>query len=187
MRITTLEKVWATTFANKSDLPMPSAYGATAKAMGIADEGVNDGGKAFLLRPRGIYAALPFHVNDPRLVRVIPFYTPLGAQRPRWAMGPLGDVGPHNMRDRFWGLEGYEPARRPLVEQQFRDKMKAQNGLVPTNAAGVDLSPGFWAELGVDFNRVYEHGYSAMLDALAIVEVDRESEFQALVMNLVRA
>jgi hypothetical protein len=35
-----------------------------------------------------------------------------------------------------------------LAEQQYRDRTPAQNGHVPSNDAGLDLTPGAWKALG---------------------------------------
>jgi hypothetical protein len=54
------------------------------------------------------------------------------------------DVGPWNIRDAYWTTT----AGRPLAEQQYRDRTPAQNGHVPSNDAGLDLTPGAWKALG---------------------------------------
>lgn len=56
---------------------------------------------------------------------------------------PTRDVGPWNTNDRWW-----ETGARPAAEAEYRNKTKAQNGRVPTNPAGLDLSPAVWAALG---------------------------------------
>lgn len=53
------------------------------------------------------------------------------------------DEGPWNTRDDYWDKDA-----RPLSESQFANKIRAQNGLVPTNQAGIDLTPGTVIALG---------------------------------------
>ena len=47
------------------------------------------------------------------------------------------DKGPWNTRDQYW-LKGV----RPLAESQYANKTRAQDGEIPSNPAGIDLSPG---------------------------------------------
>ncbi len=39
-------------------------------------------------------------------------------------------------------------ADRPLAESQYRDRKRAQNGQVPSNPAGLDVTPAVWKALG---------------------------------------
>ena len=55
------------------------------------------------------------------------------------------DVGPWNTDDPNYVL-GTE---RPLAEQQYEDQTEAQNGMVPTNPAGIDLTAPIAREVGV--------------------------------------
>ena len=55
------------------------------------------------------------------------------------------DVGPWNIRDDYWTTH-----RRPLVESQYADRATAQNGSVPTNRAGIDLTPAAVRALELD-------------------------------------
>lgn len=45
--------------------------------------------------------------------------------------------------DAYWNNGG-----RPVAEKEFRDGSKAENGHVPTNDAGLDLTPAAMAALG---------------------------------------
>jgi len=56
---------------------------------------------------------------------------------------PVVDVGPWNTNDPYWDHGG-----RPAAEAQYKNKTTAQNGRVPSNPAGIDLTPGAWAALG---------------------------------------
>lgn len=59
--------------------------------------------------------------------------------------GPIKDIGPHNIKDKNYVL-GED---RPLAEEQYRTKIKAQNGHIPRNPAGLDCSPAAMDKLGV--------------------------------------
>jgi N-acetylmuramoyl-L-alanine amidase len=56
----------------------------------------------------------------------------------------VNDVGPHNTTDDYWNK-----GTRPKAEEQFRSKTKAENGHIPTNDAGIDLTPAAMDALGV--------------------------------------
>jgi len=56
------------------------------------------------------------------------------------------DVGPWNTDDPAYVL-GTE---RPLAEQQYADRTEAQNGQVPSNKAGIDLTAPIAAEVGIN-------------------------------------
>lgn len=56
----------------------------------------------------------------------------------------VNDVGPHNITDDYWNK-----GTRPKAEEQFRNNTKAENGHVPTNDAGIDLTPAAMDALGV--------------------------------------
>ncbi|PYJ87233.1 MAG: hypothetical protein DME70_06770, partial [Verrucomicrobia bacterium] len=49
-----------------------------------------------------------------------------------------------NIRDKYWEASG-----RPMAEEQFRNRTKAQNGEVPSNDAGIDLTPAVFDALGL--------------------------------------
>jgi hypothetical protein len=56
------------------------------------------------------------------------------------------DLGPWNTHNPSYVLEGF----RPLAEEQYADKVPAQNGQIPTNDAGIDLTPPVASKVGVD-------------------------------------
>lgn len=56
----------------------------------------------------------------------------------------VNDVGPWNTTDRYWTTNS-----RPLAESQRADGTTAQNGRVPTNSAGIDLTPAVMVALGI--------------------------------------
>jgi hypothetical protein len=56
----------------------------------------------------------------------------------------VNDVGPWNIKDKYW-----EGSGRPLAEEQFRNRTPAQNGEVPSNDAGIDLTPAVYDALGI--------------------------------------
>lgn len=83
-------------------------------------------------------ASLPARLpKDLRVIRV--FY------KDKTVLCIVDDIGPWNVRDRYWE---YDPPV-PKAVYQRRMKDQAQNGRVPTNDAGIDLSPEAWRELGV--------------------------------------
>jgi hypothetical protein len=112
--------ITATSFAggNDSAVSRTSAYDGT----------IIDG-------DRELAAALPGPVAAGRLIR--------GFYKGRTADGPTRDKGPWNTRDTYW-----DTGARPAAEAQHANRTKAQNGLVPSNPAGIDLSPAFWKALG---------------------------------------
>lgn len=57
----------------------------------------------------------------------------------------LKDVGPWNTNDPKYVLEG----ARPLSETQFEDETRAQNGMIPSNDAGIDLTPAAAQAVGI--------------------------------------
>lgn len=84
-------------------------------------------------------AALSYHFpGRPPAIRV--FYQPTGRSVDNI---PVRDVGPWNTNDRYW-----ETSAHPASETQYANRTKAQNGRVPTNPAGLDLSPAVWRALG---------------------------------------
>src|SRR5712692_1189096 len=111
----------ATEFGGGSESGMPSAYGGTVN----------------LDQPE---ASLPARL--PRERRRIVVRNPANS---RSVECKVNDVGPWNLRDLYW-----DEGRRPLAESQLRNGTEAQNGDVPTNDAGVDLTPAAMDALGVD-------------------------------------
>jgi hypothetical protein len=73
--------------------------------------------------------------------------------RPRVVVeGPKGtmtvaviDVGPWNIHDHKYVIDG----ERPLAEKQYESGLEAQNGQIPNNDAGIDLTPPVAKRVGV--------------------------------------
>jgi hypothetical protein len=73
--------------------------------------------------------------------------------RPRvYVKGPKGevitdiiDLGPWNTHDPAYCLDG----KRPLSEYQYENEVPAQNGMVPSNDAGIDLTPPVAKAVGI--------------------------------------
>jgi N-acetylmuramoyl-L-alanine amidase len=63
----------------------------------------------------------------------------------RKIMAGIIDVGPWNTDDPDYVLG----TARPLAEEQYEDKIKAQNGMVPSNDAGIDLTKPVADALGI--------------------------------------
>jgi len=55
------------------------------------------------------------------------------------------DLGPWNLDDQNYVLG----AARPLAEEQYANRTEAQNGQVPTNRAGIDLTPPIADAIGI--------------------------------------
>ena len=55
------------------------------------------------------------------------------------------DLGPWNTHDPTYVFDGF----RPLAEKQHAARVSAQNGMVPTNDAGIDLAPKTAAAVGI--------------------------------------
>jgi uncharacterized protein (TIGR02594 family) len=87
--------------------------------------------------------------GDTELAAALPFHFPGGRDGLRvfyngnTADVPTRDVGPWNTHDPYW-----QTGARPAAEAQHANKTKAQNGSVPSNPAGLDLSPAVWKKLG---------------------------------------
>ena len=86
-----------------------------------------------------IGVALPYKWRTGKLPKVV-------------VRGPTGmatckivDVGPWNIDNPEYVLQG----KRPLVERQYIDRTPAQNGRVPVNDAGVDLTPAAARAVGI--------------------------------------
>jgi hypothetical protein len=54
------------------------------------------------------------------------------------------DVGPWNLHDAYWDGTG-----RPKTEDQHRNGAPAENGHVPSNDAGIDMTPEVFDALGI--------------------------------------
>jgi hypothetical protein len=81
--------------------------------------------------------ALPFHFPAPR-PKVEVF------RSGKSVICEIVDVGPHNTADRYWTTSA-----RPMAEGQHARGEKAQNGVVPANPAGIDMTPATFAALGI--------------------------------------
>ncbi len=92
-------------------------------------------------------AALPYHFpGPPPAIRVF--------ANSRTVDVPIKDVGPWNTHDPYWDGSGH-----PLAESQYANQTKAQNGRVPTNPSGLDLTPAAYKALGFsgDLNNITTH------------------------------
>jgi len=58
---------------------------------------------------------------------------------------PIVDVGPWNTDDPRYVIDG----RRPMAETQYAHGIEAQNGMVPSNDAGIDLTEPVATALGI--------------------------------------
>jgi len=67
----------------------------------------------------------------------------------RTVEAPIVDVGPWNTDDPRYVLDG----RRPMAETQYAFGVEAQNGMVPTNDAGIDLTEPVASALGIDLDQ----------------------------------
>lgn len=90
------------------------------------------------LNDSGLEVALPFRFEGGRPDVEVKYSTKLVRCK-------INDVGPWNIRDAYW-----ETNARPQAEMQHETKTRAQDGKVPSNWAGIDLTPGVWHALGVD-------------------------------------
>ena len=84
-------------------------------------------------------ASLPARVPDNR--RQIRVFNPKNGKLIECR---VNDVGPWNTNDPYW-----DTGTRPMAEAQFAMKKKAQNGRVPTNPAGLDLTPAAFDALDI--------------------------------------
>lgn len=89
---------------------------------------------------------------DPSLCQVaLPARLPAGRRTILVARGDkkvvchVNDVGPWNTSDAYWA----GPDGRPAAEQQHVEGSEAQNGSVPSNPAGIDMTPAVFTALGI--------------------------------------
>lgn len=113
--------IYCTEFGGGSESGMPSAYG----------------GK---VNPEAHEVSLPARVRN-RLRWVIVE----NEANDRSVRCRVNDVGPWNTHDAYWEHLG----GRPRAEDQFHNRKVADNGLVPTNRAGLDATPAVMEALGV--------------------------------------
>lgn len=114
------ENIYATEFGGGDERGMPSAYGGK----------VNPDACEASLPARVLAARRLIIVENPKNLRQISFL--------------INDVGPWNTADAYFDGSG-----RPAAEQQFAEKTRAQNKRVPTNPAGIDLTPAGMDALGI--------------------------------------
>jgi Subtilase family/N-acetylmuramoyl-L-alanine amidase len=113
-------RIYSTEFGGGSDYPQESAYS------GIVD-------------PDQPQAALPAKL--PSSTRHI-LVTNSANGRSVYCL--VNDRGPWNLNDAYWADN-----RRPATEYQMENGIPAENGSVPTNPAGIDLTPAAMQALGV--------------------------------------
>lgn len=105
---------------------------------GTSDDEERSAYDQHLIDDHELGVALPSLFKDPRpQVRVI--------KGSKSAVCSIVDVGPWNKTDAYWTGSG-----RPRSETQRAQKQKADDGKVPTNDAGIDLTPGAARAVGVD-------------------------------------
>jgi hypothetical protein len=113
-------EIFATEFGGRSEAGMSSAYG----------------GK---IDPNEAQVSLPARVDsNQRKIRV------LNPNNGRIVVSLVNDVGPWNTKDAYWKTQ-----TRPRAEAQFALKQKADNKQVPSNPAGLDLTPAAYDALGI--------------------------------------
>jgi hypothetical protein len=111
----------------------------TSTEFGGGDEAGMDSAYGGKVDPDALEASLPARVaSSKRSVRV--YHRPSG----RSVVCKVNDVGPWNTTDKYW-----DSGARPLAESQFRNRTRAGNGRVPSNDAGIDLTPAVFEEFGV--------------------------------------
>src|SRR5262245_33239498 len=94
------------------------------------------GGKVDPYEPQ---ASVPARVgSDQRKIRV------LNPSNSRIVVCLVNDRGPWNTKDPYW-----KTPTRPRAEAQFAMKRKADNGEVPCNPAGLDLTPTVYDALSI--------------------------------------
>jgi hypothetical protein len=90
-----------------------------------------------MINPRAFEVSLPSKVPSEK--RVIAVYR--GA---RSVICRVNDVGPWNMHDDYWNRDGI-----PRSIAQKASGERAEDGLVPSNPAGLDATPAVFDELGI--------------------------------------
>jgi hypothetical protein len=102
----------ATEFGGGDETGMDSAYGGKVDSAALQ-------------------ASLPARLPaNRRQIRIV--HRPSG----RSLICRVNDVGPWNTTDDYW-----TNGRRPLSEAQYQQHTEAENGRVPSNDAGIDLTP----------------------------------------------
>lgn len=131
----------APTIPAPTPAPAPKRFtNITATMFGGRSDPNNSAYDGHLISDTELGCALPFHFSGVRpKVRVF--------KGDKSVVCVIVDVGPWNSApgDQYW-----KTGERPLVETQFRNKTKAQNGRVPTNIAAIDLTPAAVKAIGLD-------------------------------------
>ena len=89
--------------------------------------------------PLRLGCALPYRFPDAKRNKV------RGFNGGKSIVMEIVDVGPWNWTDPYW-----KTGARPRSESQRRNRQKADDGLIPTNDAGIDLTPAAGRALGID-------------------------------------
>jgi uncharacterized protein (TIGR02594 family) len=131
------------TVAGSSDEPGPerctNIFATTFGGSGDSQQSAYGG----MVNPNALEVALPARVPaDKRQIRVR-VANPPGP----WVECRVNDVGPWNTRDKYW-----ESGVRPMAEAQHQSGETAQDGLVPSNNAGIDLTPAVFKALRISDN-----------------------------------
>lgn len=100
----------------------------------------NDSAYGGVVHGNMLEAALPFHFEGTRPMLEL-------EHNGKTCVAFVNDVGPWNIRDPYW-----ETGARPAAEEQHDKRLRAQNGMIPSNRAGIDLTPACFRALGVDPN-----------------------------------
>jgi hypothetical protein len=90
-----------------------------------------------IINPRAFEVSLPCKVAAEK--RVVAVYR--GA---RSVICRVNDVGPWNMHDDYWNRDGVPRSIAQKVSGE-----RAEDGLVPSNPAGLDATPAVFDELGI--------------------------------------
>jgi N-acetylmuramoyl-L-alanine amidase len=100
-----------------------------------------------------LYVSVPWNMEDAdQRARGVKVYNRANGKS---AVGPVMDKGP-------WMIDDYfvEAGTRPIAEQCFNNQTPLPRGpnagKIPTNPAGIDLSPGMFEALGMDDNGVVD-------------------------------
>jgi N-acetylmuramoyl-L-alanine amidase len=126
-----------------------TTYGGEADNEHSAYPPYDSDGQGPYLNDTDLYVAVPWAVDDAavreRGIRV--YYRPSGKS----AVGKIMDKGPWMIDDNY-----PETGTRPIAETCFKDKTELPRGpnagKVPSNPAGIDLSPGMFKALDMEDN-----------------------------------